>query len=82
MLCMDGGGAKGVIEATILDKIFITVAATLEVYNCLIMVLHNFDVILNYDQNLNVATCYLVTKIINKPFSVSGSCSELGDNSD
>ena len=31
MLCMDGGGAKGVIEATILDKIFITVAASLKV---------------------------------------------------
>ena len=33
MLCMDGGGAKGVIEATILDKIFITIAATLK-YKC------------------------------------------------
>ena len=32
MLCMDGGGAKGVIEATILDKIFVTVAATLKVW--------------------------------------------------
>jgi hypothetical protein len=28
---MDGGGAKGVIEATILDKIFVTVATTLKV---------------------------------------------------
>ena len=35
MLCMDGGGAKGVIEATILDKIFVTVAATLKVRKCI-----------------------------------------------
>ena len=28
---MDGGGAKGAIEATIIDKIFVTVAVTLKV---------------------------------------------------
>ena len=47
MLCLDGGGAKGVIEATILDKIFITVATTLKVL-IISLIISEFSTILNH----------------------------------
>ena len=49
MLCLDGGGAKGVIEATILDKIFITVATTLKVLIVIIsLIISEFSITLNH----------------------------------
>lgn len=59
---MDGGGAKGVIEATILDKIFVNVAATLKVNYCTLAIL--FSTITSIISKLRISGIDLSGKLL------------------
>ena len=67
MLCMDGGGAKGVIEATILDKIFTTVATTLKVQISITM------------RGMLLVMFYIPNSVYNPTPTVRSAPAELGD---